>query len=160
MNNYNILKDKLKLEEIEVKGTSYYCDKIYGNCCLLNCVSFLLSDNGNKIFKEDKDIDDSIILYHYLKQKNIKLYELGEAQQDNILEHVTEIFNTNICLYDKVNNVINIYKKKNITNDYLKYIIIYVGGHFNLGKININETLENKISILKKLNINTIEIDR
>ena len=118
MSNYNILKNKFKIEEIEISGQALYYGKLYGNCCLLNCVSILLTNNGNKIFKDD-NIDDSIVLYQYLKQNNIKLYELGEAQQDNILENITEIFNTNICLYDKVNDVMNIYKKKNINNDYL-----------------------------------------
>jgi hypothetical protein len=101
-----------------------------------------------------------MILYYFLKQKNIKLFELGETQSDNILEHVTELFNTNICLYDKINDVMNIYKKKNIRNDYLSYIIIYVGGHFILGKININDTLENKLKIIEELKINVIEIDK
>ena len=159
MSNYNILKNKFKIEEIEISGQGLYYGKIYGNCCLLNCVSILLTNNGNKIFKDD-NIDDSIVLYQYLKQNNIKLYELGEAQQDNILENITEIFNTNICLYDKVNDIMSIYKKKNINNDYLSYIIIYVGGHFNLGKINIDKTLEEKLKIIKKLKINVIEIDK
>jgi hypothetical protein len=54
----------------------------------------------------------------------------------------------------------NVYKKKNINNDYLSYIIIYVGGHFNLGKINITETLEDKLKIIEELKINVIEIDK
>ena len=39
-----------------------------------------LSKNGIKIFKDSNNLDDSIVLYNYLKQKNVKLYELGEAQ--------------------------------------------------------------------------------
>jgi hypothetical protein len=54
----------------------------------------------------------------------------------------------------------SIYKKKNINNDYLSYIIIYVGGHFNLGKINIDKTLEDKLKIIKELKISVIEIDK
>ena len=160
MSNYNILKDKFKIEEIEISGQSCYYDKKYDNCCLLNCISILLTQNGNKFLKDDNDIDDSIILYQFLKQNNIKLYELGETQQDNILEYVTNIFNTNICLYDKINDVMNIYKKKNIPNDYLSYIILYTGGHFNLGKINLENTLEDKLKIIEELKINVIEVEK
>ncbi len=160
MSNYNLLKEKFNIEEMNVSGQAYYYNKYYDNCCLLNCITFLLCNNGNKFFKDGNDLDESMILYYFLKQKNIKLFELGETQSDNILEHVTELFNTNICLYDKINDVMNIYKKKNIRNDYLSYIIIYVGGHFILGKININDTLENKLKIIEELKINVIEIDK
>ena len=44
--------------------------------------------------------------------------------------------------------------------DYLRDIIIYVGGHFNIGEINIKKDLEEKIEIIKQLNITIIEIEK
>lgn len=160
MDNYNKLKEQLEMNEIEVNGQSLYYDKIYNNCCLLNSVSLILKKNGVKIIKDGDDIDDSIVIYNFLKQKEIKMYELGESQQDNILEYVSEIFNINICMYDRINNIINVYKNKNKEMDYLRYIIIYVGGHFNIGEINIKKDLEEKIEIIKQLNITIIEIEK
>ena len=160
MNNFIQLKNKLEINEIEISGQSLYLNQIYNNCCLLNCIIIILIKNGIKIFKDGNDIDDSIILYNFLKQKNVKLYELGEAQQDNILEDISNIFNINICLYDKINNILNIYKKKDKNNDYLQYIILYTGGHFNIGVININKSLEEKLNIIKELNIDIIEIEK
>jgi len=52
-------------------------------------------------------------------------------------------------MYDRINNIINVYKNKNKEMDYLRYIIIYVGGHFNIGEINIKKDLEEKIEIIK-----------
>ena len=160
MNNYIKLKNKLDINEIEISGQSLYLNQIYNNCCLLNSIIFILIKNGIKILKDGNNIDDSIILYNYLKQKNIKLYNLGEAQQDDIIENIILLFNINICLYDKINNILNIYKKNGINNDYLKYIIIYIGGHFNIGEINIKKSLKEKLDIIKELNINIIEIEK
>ncbi len=160
MENLLILKKSLNIQEIEISGGALYYDQIYNNCCLLNSVIMILIKNGIKIFKDSNNLDDSIVLYNYLKQKNVKLYELGEAQQDNILEDIVELFNINICLYDKINNILNVYKKKDIKNDYLKDIILYVGGHFNIGYVGLDKTLEEKLKIIKELNINIIEIEK
>lgn len=159
MDNFEKLKNKLDIKYLQIGGNCKYYNQIYNNCCLLNSIIYIIMMNGSNIFKDDTTIDDGIILYNFLKQRGVKLDKLGDPQQDNILEDVSKIFNLKIALYDKLTNILYVYKKSDKDNDYLKNIIIYVGGHFDVGKINLEETLEKKLEIIKQLEINVVEIE-
>ncbi len=112
-----------------VANDESYC---YNNCCLLNTLVYLVKENGSKFIKND-NISDSIILYNFLKQKlddennnyKFKLYQLGDLQDDSLIDVVSEIFNIRIGMYDIEKNIFSVHERCDKKNDYINNIIIY-----------------------------------
>jgi hypothetical protein len=158
MSKKNYLKNvkDLNLSILQIDALSYDEKIEYNNCCLLNALVYIIQKNGSQFIKSN-DTDDSIILYKFLEDKNIKLFPLGSLQEDSLIDNVSEIFNLRIGLYDIEKNVFTIHAKCNKKNDYLQYILVYEKYHFNIGIIYNEDTLENKMKILKKNKVIIIE---
>jgi wyosine [tRNA(Phe)-imidazoG37] synthetase (radical SAM superfamily) len=106
IDKYIKLIKTINIDTNNIKSIARFENKIFPNCCLLNSIMYVLENEHNIKIKECGDnIDQSILLYYYLYDRNLGLEELGTQQNDDILIYISKLFNIDLYLYN-INDMI------------------------------------------------------